>query len=201
MKNGIDVSYAQGLILWDLVRTDFAYIKCNEGINFKDKMVDTNSVGVYKAGIPFGFYHFVTLNKVDVVADAKAEAADFINTMNMLPHGPLMPVLDIEQENKLAISPSNIELWIQVFRDEMDKAGHKIMLYSYTHWLNENLPADHDLKDLPLWIAQYTTHEKPILPFGWKSYAVWQHSCNGQVEGITAKVDLNRCETLETIKS
>lgn len=199
MKNGIDVSYAQGHIDWEKVKTDFAYLKCNEGINFKDKMVDSNSVGAYKANIPFGYYHFVTLNKTDVVADAKAEAADFVNTMNLLPHYNLIPVLDIEQENKLAISPNNIELWIQVFRDEMAKEGHKLMLYSYTPWMNENLPQGHSLGDLPLWIAQYTSHPTPILPFGWNKYAMWQHSSDGQIEGITSKVDLNRCESLEPI--
>lgn len=200
MKNGIDVSYAQGHIDWPEIRTDFAYLKCNEGVNFKDKMVDTNSVGAHKAGIPFGYYHFVTLNKMDVVADAQSEAADFLNTLDLLPRATLMPVLDIESENKLQISPNNVELWIQVFRDELLKAGFKMMLYSYTPWLNTNLPQDHTLGDLPLWIAQYTQHPMPVLPFGWKEFAVWQYSCKGQLMGIKGDVDLNRAPTLDAIK-
>jgi lysozyme len=194
MKNGIDVSYAQGHIDWTKVKTDFVYIKANEGVGFKDKMVNDNSVGAHKAGIPFGFYHFVTLNQVDVVTDAKQEAADFVSTMDMLPkYSPdLIPVLDIEQENKLQISPQNINLWINVFVDELAKAGHKVMLYSYTPWLNANLPKDHDLGRLPLWIAQYTGKPVPVLPFGWSDYKAWQYSNAGKIDGIYASVDLNR---------
>jgi len=194
MKNGIDVSYAQGRIDWNKVKTDFVYIKCNEGINFKDKMVNDNAVGAHLAKIPFGFYHFVTLNKVDVIADACTEAADFCNNLDMLPgyHPDLIPVLDIEQENKLNISPANIELWINTFANEMKKRGHKLMLYSYTPYLNANLPKEHSLGILPLWIAQYTKNAEPVLPFGWHDYKMWQYSNEGKIDGINTNVDLNK---------
>lgn len=191
MKNGIDVSYAQGNINWPGVKTDFVYLKCNEGVNCIDRTVRANSVGAHMAEIPFGYYHFATLNSVNIVQDAKAEADDFIQTMNELPKGQLPPVLDIEQENKLQISPGNIELWITTFYRELQKAGHDMVLYSYTPWLNENLSKDHKLGFLKLWIAQYTHQDHPVLPFGWTDWWMWQWG-QAQVNGIIGPVDQNR---------
>jgi lysozyme len=195
MKKGIDVSWAQGKIDWSKVKTDFAILKCNTGVNAWDAQLAANAKGAHEFCIPFGYYHWVTLNKVDVVSDAKAEASDFIKAMNTYTGATILPALDIEEDNKLKLSPNQILLWIETFEAELKQAGFGLMIYSYKPWLDTNLPKDHKLGRIPLWIAQYpnkwTEQSKPILPFGWSDYYIWQYSAKGRIDGINTDVDLN----------
>jgi len=217
MKHGIDVSYAQGKVDWTKAKTDFVMIKCNTGINCPDVEVTRNAVGCSHNKIPFGFYHWATLNSLDVVGDAKAEAAEFIHRLKNLPkYSPLLPpALDIEEDNqaKLKLPPEKIELWIMTFYTEMIKAGHQMSLYSYGPWLNLNLPVNHKLGNIPLWLAAYPwdrpdskypaiipklpTDEKdilkraPKLPNGWSKIWMWQYTGQGVKDWQKTFLDLN----------
>lgn len=158
MKHGIDVSYAQGKIDWTKVKTDFVMIKANTGLNCPDAQVVNNATGASRAGIPFNYYHWATFNSLDVVADAKAEAAEFITRLKQLPkYSPLLPTaLDVEEKiEKVPLTPDKIELWIMTYFMEIRKAGHKMALYSYGPWLDLHLPANHMLGQIPLWLAAY----------------------------------------------
>jgi len=207
MKNGIDVSWAQGKLDWSKIKTDFAIIKCNTGVNCPDEQLQNNAAGCHEHCIPFGFYHWATLNKTDVVPDAISEAKDFIKALKELPTYSIMPALDIEEDNKLKLPPHAIELWIKTFADEMIKAGHGLIIYSYKPWLDANLPRDHKLGYLPLWLAAYpwdkpAAKESPVfpaevgvprhLPNGWNDYFMWQYTGQGSNQGIKGFVDLNK---------
>lgn len=198
MKEGIDVSVWQGLIDWTKVKTDFCYVKTDTGINAPDQNCLKNAQGCVDNNITFGYYHFATLNSQDVAGDAIAEANWMLNHLKSLPQSSLAIALDVET-NDAKLSPENVELWISTFVSVMESKGLKVILYSGLSFLNENLNPDHSLGNLPLWIAEYTNAELPILPKGWSDYAIWQYNSQGKIFGIGANVDLNHAKILHLL--
>lgn len=192
---GIDVSSYQGTIDWTKVKTDFVYIKLSQGVRSHDPRVNEYANGAHQAGIKFGYYHFSTVNSTDVIADASAEVIDVIAHLKTLPSPTLAFVLDIET-NEIELTQEQIQLWINTFITGMEHHGYKVILYSGLSWLNTNLPQNHNLGNVPLWLAEYTKAANPILPRGWKDYTIWQYSSEGHVMGIQGKVDLNHAKVL-----
>src|SRR4051812_9597232 len=99
--NGIDVSHNNGTINWAAVatnatRVDFAYIKASEGVGYTDPTFKVNAEGAKKAGIKIGYYHFASLNTLNDVPDAKAEADYFMSIIKTAPSVDLPYILDIE---------------------------------------------------------------------------------------------------------
>jgi len=192
--NGIDVSHFQGTIDWSLAKSaiDFAYIKCSEGQSSVDSMFMINAINANKAGVKIGYYHFATLNSDDVIGDAKAEAGFFVSNVKKAPAPSLPLVLDIEL-NKANLDKDEVLSWINTFFKELEVYGYKdSVLYSYTPFLNANLPRTHDLGNRRLWLAAYVNKQFPQLPIGWKDYWLWQYSAKGSISGITTPVDLNK---------
>lgn len=190
----IDVSKWQGQIDWPTVKTknheiEGVYIKASEGIGYIDPKMTYNAVEANKVGLKTGFYHFASLNADDVVNDARTEAKYFLNVTKHFTKS-LPYVLDIEK-NTGNLLKDKVLLWVKSFFKELNDEGVMDgMLYSYTPFLNENLPKEHDLGSIPLWIAAYTTEYK--LPYGWTGAKLWQYSQHGMIEGIKANVDLNK---------
>jgi GH25 family lysozyme M1 (1,4-beta-N-acetylmuramidase) len=82
--------------------------------------------------------------------------------------------------------------WINTFFNEMKKLGYSnLILYSYTPFLDSNLPPNHGLGNIHLWLAAYVSASQPKLPKGWSSYFIWQKSAKGNVTGINGNVDMN----------
>lgn len=190
----IDVSKWQGKVNWDTVRhenheIEGVYIKASEGIGYRDPYLINNAVEATKSGFKVGFYHFATLNNTDVANDAREEAKYFLTvTKNLTVEYPF--VLDIER-NDSKTPKDKVLLWVKTFFNELEVEGVKdYCLYSYTSFLNENLPANHGLGNVPLWIAAYSDNYK--VPNGWIKPWLWQYSQKGQIIGITGNVDLNK---------
>lgn len=190
----IDISSYQKVTDWNKVKAtpelEGIYIKACEGVNSPDPGFDSKAREAINRSIPIGFYHFCTLNDADVVSDARKEARYFVNLTK--PYKASLPyVLDIEDNKKLNLPKDKVCLYIKTFFDELSLLGIKdSMLYSYTPFLNSNLPKDHGLGHLKLWIAAYTV--KPILPVGWDKFYLWQYTSKGFINGITGNVDLNK---------
>lgn len=197
---GIDVSHHNGQINWQQVAASnaasFVFIKATEGQTYVDPTLGNNASGAGSAGLRVGYYHFATLNSTSVVSDARAEAAFFLSAIQTLPTPSLPLILDIEA-NKIGLSPNGVLLWINTFFSWLVAAGyHEYALYSYTPFLNANLPVNHRLGSIPLWIAAYVNAPAPVLPTGWTAYWIWQYTDNGTVPGINAPVDMNRTSRL-----
>src|ERR1700741_281919 len=193
---GIDVSHYNGTVDWSKVaanpeKIDFVYIKASEGVGYTDPTFTFNSSEAKKAGIKTGYYHFATLNTLNDVPDAKAEADYFVSVIKTAPAPDLPYALDIET-NKVGLDKAQVLEWITTFLAEMKSAGYgNTLIYSYTPFLNANLPANHGLGNIRLWIAAYVSAPAPALPQGWSSYYIWQNSSKGTVSGITGNVDTN----------
>jgi lysozyme len=191
----IDISHHNGQIDWTKVSKDVnkiegVYIKTTQGVNYVDHLLIQNSMGATAAKLKVGYYHFATLNDSNVAKDAKTEAQWFITNVKKAEAPTLPLVLDIET-NDGKISKDNVLLWISTFFYEIAQAGFTdYMLYSYSYFLNANLPKNHGLGKIPLWIAAYGASYK--IPDGWTKAKLWQYSNSGKVNGIGTVVDLNK---------
>ncbi|CAN5917476.1 hypothetical protein BH11BAC7_BH11BAC7_37160 [soil metagenome] len=195
---GIDVSHHNGTINWTKVKSavphvSFVYIKATQGIGYKDPASAVNANGASAAGIKIGYYHFASLNNTtDVAKDAMNEADWFDATMKTLPASALLPVLDIETNEK-QLTTQQVQLWISSFLSRMKALGHtNMMLYSYKPFFDDNLPVNHPFSAIPLWLAQYRNVAAPSLPHGWTNCTVWQYSAKEKVSGINADCDMNK---------
>lgn len=191
--NGMDVSRYQWDINWQTIGqplvpisgpVQFSYVKATEGVGYIDPYSKTNAQGVQSAGIKLGYYHFATLNNAaDPVGDAKSEAQAFIQAFATLPKADLPPVLDIEK-NPSNLTPPQVLAYINSFFDTLKAAGiTNYIIYSYKYFFDANLPANHGLGTIPLWIANYGKIQTPPLPNGWNDYLIWQYSSSGSFKG------------------
>lgn len=192
---GVDVSHWNGAVNWANVAADgysFCYIKATEGTSFQYPITATQASGAQAAGLKVGYYHFANPD-----IDPQSEVNFFNSVMSKLPPADLIPVLDIEV-NKSNLSPVQMQNWISTFVNGMYASNQKVMLYSYTPFLEQYLPANHPFGNLPIWLAQYINVEYPKMPHGWTSYTIWQYSNTGPVNGI-GQCDVNKCANLPLI--
>ncbi len=192
----LDVSHNNGDINWDKVKfnpiqVDSVYIKANEGVGCIDPKLIFNATNAKRVGLKVSYYHFATLNSLDVVNDAISEANFFISLLKTLPAPDMELVLDIEENDKVKLTPDKVLIWINTFFDTMKHNGYSnLMIYSYAPFLNLNLPASHNLGGYPLWIAAYAN--KFAIPKGWLNAKYWQYNSTGSVAGISGNVDLSK---------
>lgn len=189
----IDVSHNQGKIQWTKVLNagvDSVYIKVSQGTTFIDPMMMVNAFAAEAAGLKIGYYHFGTLNGNNVEIDATNEANFFLSLIRKAPKATLPLVLDIETNNN-KVSPQNVLLFINTFFKILSTNGKTdVLLYSYTPFLDENLPSSHSLEGIRTWIAAYGGHYH--IPKGWQNIYMWQYDDKGKIDGISTIVDLNK---------
>lgn len=199
-KKGIDVSQWNGKIHWPNVKEDgvsHVWVRSSYGASkslnvYTDTSFHVNAEGALLQGLNVAPYHFSTLNSYDIEADAKKEGQFFLMQIKSFPFN-WNAVLDLESNN-LNLSPEEVLTWVAIFSDVVEQAiSTKLILYSYTPFLNQFLP--HGI-DMPLWLAQYprqiTETSKPIMPNGWDRLFAWQYSAKGKVPGIQTDVDMNK---------
>jgi lysozyme len=178
---GIDVSHWQGDIDWFAVKGDgvqFAFIKATQGTKTIDDKMEDNIKGATKYKIPVGAYHFA---EFDTVAEAHQEAKFFLDAVKEFDFNyPL--VLDLEI-NKSHVSKSQLTDSAIAFLEDVEKAGHFVLLYTSKYFMEQNLDAV-KLKPYALWIARYGDELGMTAD-------VWQYSSSGKVNGIKGYVDMN----------
>jgi lysozyme len=185
--HGIDVSKYQSLIAWDEVkamnvreiRLGFAFIKATEGIGNTDPHFKRNWKKSKDNGVTRGAYHFFIGSK-----DGRMQAENFISEVDLEP-GDLPPVLDVEQLN--GAKPADLKTEIKKWLDIIEFHYHvRPIIYTNVDFYNRHLGKEFD--DYPLWLAHYYQSDKPRIN---RSWVFWQHSDQGRVNGIAAKVDFN----------
>ncbi len=187
---GIDVSDYQDPINWSAVANQgikFALIKATEGKSskadtFKDKWQQAKSVSILR-----GAYHFFRPTKT-----GEEQADNFLQALNLaggLEANDISPILDIEVKD--GVSAEHIRerclKWLEKVEAE---TGRKSIIYTGSSYGKDNLSANTQFADYPLWVAHYTMG-KPSVPGRWKTCAIWQYTDKGKVKGISGNVDLN----------
>ena len=183
---GIDVSHYQGNINWSKVEfvankypIEFVFIRATQGTDKKDSQFENNWEKSKKYNFFRGAYHYYRPNE-----NSLEQAENFIKTVK-LSEGDLPPVLDIEKMPKTQ-SIDNLKLGLHRFLDKIEAHYHtKPIIYSGEKYYEDFLKDE--FSDYVFWIANYNFIEAEINP----DYQFWQFTEQGQVKGISEKVDIN----------
>ena len=190
--HGIDVSYAQGKIDWQKVKSagiQFAFVRCGysrwDGSVKLDEQYHRNMQEAAKAGVPVGVY----LYSYAKTPEAAARTAEETLTLAKDYKVEMPIVFDIEDELYRTFSADENTAIARAFLERIAEQGYYPMLYSYKSFAETLLNMD-GLKDFDFWLAHYTSQTSYTGP-----YTVWQYSAKGAVDGICGDVDLNWCYT------
>ena len=133
----------------------------------------------HEAGIKCGAYHY---SQATSVSEAKKEA-EFLCSILKNYAIDFYVVCDYEFGNRLnseiGTKASSIA---NAFCEVVKSYGYKPMIYGNLSMMNNYLKRP----NYPVWLAQYNskcTYKK--------SYAMWQYTSSGSVNGISGKVDLS----------
>ncbi len=185
--HGIDVSKYQDRINWEAVRDmevedvriGFVFIKATEGLGNMDPFFRRNWEKAGSVGLPRGAYHFFLAPK-----SGAEQAENFIRRVDLRP-GDLPPVLDVEQT--YGVGPEKLRTEVRAFLQRLEAHyGIKPIIYTNVDFYNRYLKDLFD--DYPLWVAHYLRKDRPRIARTW---AFWQYSESGSVNGIRARVDFN----------
>lgn len=184
---GIDVSKHNGNIDWAKVKNagiQFAILRIGYGMYEKQKDVqfENNYKGATNNGIPVGVYLY---SYAKSVAEAEREADV---CLKWLANRKLqLPVyFDIEDKTQQGLGKSTLDGMCRAFCNKIEKAGYWAGIYANKYWLSSLISGAELGKRYTIWVAQYAnscTYKG--------SYAIWQYSSDGKVNGISGRVDMN----------
>lgn len=183
---GIDVSKHQGAINWAKVKADeieFAIIRIGYGGSapVKDEQFENNYKNARANGVKVGVYIY---SYADSESDVKKEYEAVINWLGG--RALDLPVYyDVEDKKMNGLSKSTLSSYVKTFCDKIEDAGYWAGIYANKSWLETKLDMN-TLKDYTVWLAQWAS-----TPTYKGSYAMWQYSDNGSVNGISGRVDMN----------
>ena len=189
MRNGIDVSYANGIVDWSVAKEhiDFALIRCGYGqdkTSQDDEQWVRNVTECERLGIPFGVYLYSYADSVD---KAKSEAQHVIRLIKG--HKLSYPVYyDLEDKTTAACSKETIAAIAKAFCDAIEAAGYWVGIYANTNWWNNRL-TDSVYDKWVRWVAQWGVEKCSYA----KPFGIWQKTSDGSVPGLRGRVDLNEC--------
>lgn len=190
MKNGIDVSYHQGLIDWELAKKhiSFAIIRAGYGQNCIDTMFKRNASECERLKIPYGVYWF---SYAKTTAEAINEAKYCLAAIkDKNPSYPVIFDFEYASDNNAINSGyklNDIDRYniAKAFLDTVESAGYYAMLYTNKDYLSKGFASLIERYDI--WLAQWTDNTEPYRRCG-----LWQWTDKGKVEGIHGNVDLDR---------
>lgn len=193
---GIDVSFHQGEIDWELVAgagVDFAMIRAgyrgySAGDVYEDERFRANIEGAIAAGIKVGVYFFSQAVSVD---EAREEARTVLGIVEgyELDFPVAFDWEEIGQPGARAdeISGETLTDCAIAFCEVIEEAGYEPMVYFYRRlgYYSYDLSR---LAAYKFWVS--APGDYPDFYYG---HHMWQYSFTGSIEGIATDVDLNLC--------
>ena len=181
---GMDVSVYQGEIDFAAARAggiEVVYIRASYGSGGVDSCLQSHYQGARAAGLRIGFYHFLYARTVE---EARAEARFFASQLSGLDYD-CRPVLDIEELSGL--SSQEASAIAAAFLEELEAlTGQGPMVYTSAYDASRVLDAS--AARWPLWAADYGPSQ-PHVTAHWSSWAGFQYTDRGTVEGVRGYVD------------
>ena len=186
---GIDVSEHNGIINWDLVKSqvNFAILRLgwigNKDNHTLDKQFEKNYAECKRLGIPAGVYVYCYCNSEET---AKAGANW---TMKMLQGKNIeLPVyLDMEDDTVKYCGRDKLTNMCIAFNTIIEQSGKWAGVYANQNWFNNYLNKEELKRRYTCWIASY----KNGVDCYKGEYDIWQNSSSGRINGISGNVDTN----------
>lgn len=196
---GIDVARYQGIIDWEKAASqgiDFAMIRVGYrslelGELCEDEMARYNMQEASKYGIKLGVYFFSTA----ITEEEAIEEADWV--AERISRYPITyPVaydcegLDNENNRHYHLTKEERTACAMAFMDRIYEHGYTPMFYGMKNEISDDLKWETSRleKRYKIWVAHYGTTAQTDYT---GTYAMWQYTNQGQVEGINGNVDLN----------
>lgn len=189
---GIDVSDYDDFVNWQQVRKagfSFAFAKATEGGTFKAETFPGNWRRMQGAGVIRGAYHFFR-----PLIDSSKQARNFIDYVTSVePIQPedLPPALDLEhfpdkvrkewESISKAERVSRVRKWIDIVEEEIQR---KPIIYTSFGFWDSYMSGVKDFSSYPLWVANFTSRPKPVIPNEWSTWTFWQYSETTEIPGI-----------------
>ncbi len=189
--DGIDVSFWQGTIDWNQVRSTtvrYAFIRAYYGANTRDSQFDRNWREARRVGLLRGAYQWFK-----PLQDPALQADRIVAAVGRLGAGDLPVVADVEEPPADGI-PSRAEYArrLRIWYDRVQAGtGRAPILYSGKYYW-EGYLATTAFNTAPLWHPQYTSAACPNIANQWSNWRFWQFSSTSRVAGIAGNVDRNR---------
>lgn len=190
---GIDVSKYQKNIDWEKVKNDgikFAILRCGIGqdiVSQDDAYYEKNVSGCVSQNIPYGVYIYSYANTAEKAVGEANHVLRLVEGKNLS-----YPIYyDMEDKSILkdpdgnSNSKETIGKIAEAFVTTIENAGYKAAIYSGYSFANTNL-TNKRFDNMDFWMARYNVYCKYSRP-----YQMWQFNSDGQVDGISGKVDMN----------
>ena len=181
---GIDVSYSQGKIDWNKVKSsgkiEFAIIRAGYGkeLNQIDNQFERNYSECKRLGIPIGVYWY---SYATTVAEAEQEAKVCLQTIKGKQFE--FPVaFDIEESRCF---PKANDL-CDAFCSVLEKAGYYTAIYTFKSALQQYF-SDYIKSRYDIFLSHVDVQKSDYSG----DYGLWQYSWKGNISGISGDVDLD----------
>lgn len=182
--NGIDVSYHNGIIDWDLVKqsVDFVIIRAGYGKSQIDKQFVNNIRGASAANLKIGIYWFIyAANEQEAIENAK-KCKEYIQEYKDVITMRVWADWEYDSDKRNPQTKESRTSIVKAFCEYLKSQGYNVGVYANPDYLQNKFG---DLSNYPLWLAKYSTSKGNYEPF------MWQHSSTGKIPGINTNVDLN----------
>lgn len=202
----IDISYAQkGVDFKKVKAAGFTGVIIRAGVTGygsshvmeKDDQFENHYKGAKAAGLHVGAYYY---SGALTESFAEKEAKFFLSLIKGKTFD--LPVyMDVEEAHSTTNMPglgkARLTAVVMKWCETVEKAGYFTGFYTMKSWCNVYLDMA-KLSRFTFWLAHYTTKTSYN-----GSYAIWQYSSTGKVNGISGNVDMNYCyvDFPATIKS
>lgn len=196
-KRGIDVSAHQGVINWDLTRTQIegVIIRAGYGKNNIDQKWVPNIETVRDLSLDLGVYWFSYAYSVDMAYMEGKYAALAVQKKLGTRCVPIAYDLEYDSVTYAAkkgvkIGKSEATQYAIAFLKAVQECGYRPMIYTNIDYLKRYFDWDAIRKAVPdtmLWLAQW----RDTKPTAYEDISIWQYSSSGSVPGITTRVDMD----------
>ena len=204
-ERGVDVASHQhpngAAINWPRVHASgirFAAVKATEGAYYRNPYGLADLAHARAAGLSVVAYAFAIPNGNGASRSPVAQADHLLRYLGAMSRRvPVM--LDIEYNpygrECYGLTARAMVSWVSSFNSEVKaKTGRKPILYVPVYWWADCAGNSAGFGQRHLWVPDYTTAPRPLLPAGWKTWSFWQYTSIGTVRGIRSPghTDLDR---------
>ena len=186
MKPIIDISHHQnpGDIDYDRLSEQVSGVIIRAAYGSRsDTAVERHYAEFTSRNVPVGIYHYIT---------GYMPVQEQVNKLKSVLAGKIYPLglwADVELEaGATPLRKRTVDEYIRLTESQVAPIDG---IYTSKHYWSLIMGGAY-YTDKKLWVAHYTTAPSPLMPTGWDSWWLWQHSSTGRLAGYNGNLDMNR---------